>query len=229
MNTVLAGVLVAVAVWLMLSPPLLERLLPSRGPVTLSRRAAWMAASAGVLVAAGLGGTSGAAGGAAVAVGVYLVAGRERPERPDRLMTAQLPDALDFLAVALEAGAPLSTAVAAVAEVSPQPTAGFLHGLARATQLGADAAESWSALGGHPVWGRAAAEVARSARSGTTLVDALRVHATEARQEYRDRTIKAARTVGVKSVLPLMVCFLPAFVLVGVVPIIVGLLGDLIG
>jgi pilus assembly protein TadC len=61
------------------------------------------------------------------------------------------------------------------------------------------------------------------------LADGLRAHADDARTEARDAAVKAARTVGVRSVVPLMTCFLPAFVLVGVVPIIASLLGDLLG
>jgi len=36
-----------------------------------------------------------------------------------------------------------------------------------------------------------------------------------------------ARRVGVRSVLPLMTCFLPSFLLLGVVPIIGGVVGHL--
>lgn len=50
------------------------------------------------------------------------------------------------------------------------------------------------------------------------------MHAEDARQESRDQALKQARTVGVRSVIPLMACFLPAFVLIGVVPIIAGLI-----
>ena len=41
--------------------------------------------------------------------------------------------------------------------------------------------------------------------------------------------VKEARKVGVRSVVPLMACFLPAFILVGVVPIVAGLLRDFFG
>lgn len=224
MSVFLVAVLGAASVWLLVVPSPLGRLTDGRERAWPPRREVVAAAGAGLLVVAGVGTMGGVVLGVLVSLAVWFVAGRVRAERPDRRMAAQLPDALDFLAVALDAGAPLPAAVQAVAEVSPQPTADLLHGLARSAGLGVDPAESWGALTGHPVWGRAAADVVRSARSGTGLADTLRMHAAEARQEHRDRTIKAARTVGVKSVLPLMVCFLPAFVLVGVVPIIVGLL-----
>ncbi|HMR49585.1 MAG TPA: type II secretion system F family protein [Arachnia sp.] len=230
MSAVLIALLVALGVWLSISPAPLRRLTP--GPTWaggLPRATVVMATAVGALVAAATGSAAVALLGGLVSLGVPPLVRRMRAGRPDRRMAAQLPDALDFLAVVLHSGAPLPAAVQAVAEISPQPTAELLHGVARSTHLGVDAAEAWSALAGHPVWGRAAADVARSARSGTMLAGTLRMHAEEARQEYRDRTIKAARTVGVRSVLPLMVCFLPAFVLVGVIPIIAGLLGGLLG
>lgn len=154
---------------------------------------------------------------------------RGRAAREDTRLREQLPDALGFLAAVLEAGAPVGAAVRTVAEVSPEPTRALLTRTAAASGLGLEEGGAWASLAGHPVWGRVARDIARSARSGTALVEALRAHAERARQAERDRAIKEARTVGVRSVLPLMVCFLPAFVLIGVVPIIVGLLQDLIG
>jgi len=67
------------------------------------------------------------------------------------------------------------------------------------------------------------------ARSGTSLVDCLRVHADEARRRRREQETKRARSVGVKSVQPLALCFLPAFVLIGVVPLVASLLGTFTG
>ena len=88
---------------------------------------------------------------------------------------------------------------------------------------------AWGALRGDPVWGAAAADVARAERSGLCLADLLRLHADDARRVAADRATLAARTVGVRSVVPLMVCFLPAFILVGVVPIVAGLVADFMG
>jgi len=60
--------------------------------------------------------------------------------------------------------------------------------------------------------------------SATDPARPLSGHADDGRQESRDAAVKSARTVGVRSVIPLMVCFLPAFFLIGVVPIVAGLL-----
>lgn len=153
--------------------------------------------------------------------------GRRAVKAPDvAALTAQLPAALGFLAVCLDAGQPMVRAVDAVARVSPPATRRLLQEVAAQLALGRAGPEAWEGLRSHPVWGRVAADIARSQRSGTSLAGVLRMHADDGRQEARDAALKAARTVGVRSVIPLMACFLPAFFLIGVVPIVAGLLSN---
>jgi hypothetical protein len=45
----------------------------------------------------------------------------------------------------------------------------------------------------------------------------------ELRREHQRRVERAARSAGVKAVIPLAVCFLPAFFALGVVPIVASL------
>jgi hypothetical protein len=52
--------------------------------------------------------------------------------------------------------------------------------------------------------------------------------AAEVRAERRSAAEQAARRVGVLAVAPLGLCFLPAFLLLGVVPVVVGLAGPLL-
>lgn len=150
--------------------------------------------------------------------------GRRPKDTP--ALAAELPAALGFLAVCLDAGQPMVGAVDVVARVSPPATRRLLQEVAAQLALGRAGPEAWEALRGHPVWGRAAADIARSERSGTALTAVLRMHADDGRRHSQDAALKAARTVGVRSVIPLMACFLPAFMLIGVVPIIAGLLAN---
>jgi len=85
-------------------------------------------------------------------------------------------------------------------------------------ELGVGDAEAWLTLRHHPLWGPAAVDLARSVESGTMMVEVLVHHARDARARRRAAMEIAAKAVGVRSVLPLMTCFLPAFVLVGVIP-----------
>ena len=153
--------------------------------------------------------------------------------RRGRQLTEQLPEALDLLVSALNAGAPTRVAVAEVAAVSPAATRQVLEAVASHIRIGRSEAEAWLELAGDPalarVWGAPARDLARNASSGAAVVEVLRVHAAQARDERRGDVEKQARTVGIRSVLPLMTCFLPAFVLVGVVPIIAGLVAQYLG
>lgn len=162
--------------------------------------------------------------GLTVGAALVLLLGQRAPRPDTAQLAAELPDALEFLAICLEAGQPMPAAVTTVAEVSPTATRKVLREVAAQLRLGRAGPESWQFLRSHPVWGAAAAEIARAERSGASLTGALRVHAEDARHDFRESALKAARTVGVKSVVPLMACFLPAFMLIGVVPIVAGLI-----
>jgi hypothetical protein len=91
-----------------------------------------------------------------------------------------------------------------------------------ATAVGVSDAEAWRALQDHPQLGPAAVDLARSVESGTQMVTSLRHHAEVARERRRAALQVRARAVGVRSVLPLMVCFIPSYMLLGVVPTVVS-------
>lgn len=194
----------------------------------LTHRAA-LGAVAGALAAQVAGGWPGVALAAVVALSAVVGLGRIGPRSDPKAARRELPDALDFLAACLDVGLPLSRAVAVVTEISPPETARLLAVVDAALASGRAPDEAWGLVEDHAVWGRVSSDIASSERRGTSLVGLLRAHADDARQDAAEETLKRARTVGVRSVLPLMVCFLPAFVLVGIVPIVAGLLTDLLG
>ena len=63
--------------------------------------------------------------------------------------------------------------------------------------------------------------------AGASPAAQLRAAAALERRERRARARAAAGALGVRLTLPLGVCFLPAFVLLGLVPVVLGLAGDL--
>jgi hypothetical protein len=65
--------------------------------------------------------------------------------------------------------------------------------------------------------------------SGAAPGPALQVAANQARRRRRAAARTAAATLGTRLVLPLGLCFLPAFVLLGLVPVVLSLAGTLGG
>jgi pilus assembly protein TadC len=69
---------------------------------------------------------------------------------------------------------------------------------------------------------RLAAVAVRSSESGAALADALNRLGKELRAERTVTAVAAAQRAGVLVVLPLGLCFLPAFVLAGLVPVVIS-------
>lgn len=160
---------------------------------------------------------------------VWVLIGRLEPgrvrRRRERLMLQQ-PEVLELMASSLQAGAALRTATSEVAAVAPEPSAALLRDVEARLAVGFSEAEAWDGLRDHPVWGPAGRDLARGARTGEALAETLNMHADLARRVRRNHLTERARTVGVRAVGPMMGCFLPAFILSGVVPIIAGVLAN---
>lgn len=150
---------------------------------------------------------------------------RAQLQRQRRLLD-QLPETLELLAAALDAGAPPRVAATRVAAVAPGETAEGLLGVVERVSVGLGEAEAWAGLAEDEAWGDAAREMSRAAVTGTGAAAGLRRVAGDVRTRGRDEATRRARTVGVRAVLPLVCCYLPAFALLGVVPIIAGLVGQ---
>ena len=185
----------------------------------------------GVATAVVLGGWPGLAAGVLVAAGLDCLLRRLEPAaaRRRRLReAADLPLAADLLAAALRAGAPLDRAVLAVADALGGPLGERLGRVGRTLRLGGGPEEAWGHLS--PVAGaeRLTHAAIRSSTSGAALAGALTRLADDLRAGRATAAEAAARRSGVLLVLPLGLCFLPAFILAGLVPVIVAVLGDVL-
>jgi pilus assembly protein TadC len=141
---------------------------------------------------------------------------------------AGLPLAADLLAVALRAGTPVGQAVAAVGDTLPGRLGDRLARTARLLNLGATATQAWAELAPVPGADRLIRAAVRSAEHGSALAASLRGLADDLRADRAATAEAAARRAGVLIVLPLGLCFLPAFILAGLVPVIVAVLGDVL-
>ncbi|MEU5877263.1 type II secretion system F family protein [Spirillospora sp. NPDC047279] len=184
------------------------------------------AALAGLICAFVFGGTVGIVAGIVVAVAVDRSFGRsERTDRRRRSarLVADLPVAVDLLAACLRGGTPWGEAVEAVAATVGGPLGEELHGVVVQIRLGADPATAWLTLAAEPALAPLARTAVRAAGSGTSLAPSLARLATDQRRVARTAAAARARAAGVKAVAPLGLCFLPAFMLLGVVPAIAGI------
>ena len=102
-----------------------------------------------------------------------------------------------------------------------------LRSVAALFELGADPAVAWEPADGHPDLRDLAAAARRSAVAGTPLSDAARQHAALLRSARASEVQRRAGRAGVAMTAPLGLCFLPAFLCLGLAPVVVGLLGTL--
>ncbi|MDG4803429.1 type II secretion system F family protein [Micromonospora sp. WMMD980] len=186
---------------------------------------------AAVAVAVVVGGWAGLLAGplAGVAADRLLRRIEPRAARERRLReTADLPLAADLLAAALRAGAPVDRSAVAVAEALGGPLADRLGRVGRTLSLGGTPTEAWAHLRRVPGAESLVAAAIRSSNSGAALAGALTRLADDLRAERATAAEASARRAGVLIVLPLGLCFLPAFILAGLVPVIVAVLGDVL-
>jgi pilus assembly protein TadC len=150
---------------------------------------------------------------------------------PDPLAVAS---SLDVLGVCLTAGMAVSAAAAATAPSAPPKLAAVLRRAADLLALGADPVVAWSLPPGAPAGSidpqtDALLRLARrSAASGAALAAGVTELAEVSRQDATHHAAAAAERAGVLIAGPLGLCFLPAFVCLGIVPVVAGLAGDVL-
>jgi Flp pilus assembly protein TadB len=182
-----------------------------------------LTAGAGAVTAAAAGWPNGPFVGAAVVAATWWLLKRSsRPAKADPLSVAA---AWDLLAACLRAGLPVPTAIAAVAGELPEDAAKALRAAGDLLALGADQDTAWAPAAACQHTAALARGVRRTTRSGTALADLVADLAVEARAGATDAAEATAQRAGVLITAPLGLCFLPAFVCLGIAPVIVGLTG----
>ncbi|HEV7187489.1 MAG TPA: type II secretion system F family protein [Blastococcus sp.] len=193
------------------------------GPPSRRRRLA-LAGAGGLAVAFLLGGSAGVLAGGVVAVAGERMLRRAAPDPRRQERTAllrDLPAVCDLLAVCLAAGLPVSGALAAVAGADPGPVGAHLGQVAALYRLGAEPHRAWEQVPDELAGlGRA---LVRAGESGAAVVPALRALAADGRATVRHEAEAAVRRAGIALLAPLGACFLPAFVCLGVVPLVLGI------
>ncbi len=176
-----------------------------------------LVAVTGVLVTV----VAGPVAGIGVAVGVWWFLRRAR--RPPAADPMTVAATWDLLAACLRAGLPVPTAMTVVAGELPPEAARALRSSAELLALGADPATAWEPATSCPDTAPLARGARRTTQSGTALADLVTDLAATVRATAADSAEAKAQRAGVLITAPLGLCFLPAFVCLGVAPVIAGL------
>ncbi len=200
---------------------------PVEDPVVRSLVCAAACAGIGWL----LGGAVLAACGVPAGLGLSLWIGRlESPatSRAKAEIARDLPLAVDLLAACAMAGRPVEESLRVVASAVGGALGARLDSIVARLVLGADPQSEWTRVAADPQLATLGRSMARTLQSGAPLVEALTRLAEDRRRERRTQTQLRARTVGVKAAGPLALCFLPAFMVIGVIPTIAGAFSHLV-
>jgi pilus assembly protein TadC len=203
-------------------PPATEQPVPTL-------RASWVAVGAAAVAALGWAAAGPVAAlllatAAAAAAGVArrrAAASGPAPEPP-----ADLAAVWELLAVCLEAGLPVAMAVAAAAESLHGAVGVRLRRVSGLLELGADAAGAWRTTEDFPALAAFARAAGRSAATGSALATAARAEGVRIRAELVESSQARAQRAAVLITGPLGLCFLPAFLVLGIAPVVTGLAGE---
>lgn len=233
----LVPVLLAAALWLPSSPSAvrLRALLPPHAATRFWPRPNGRSLEGGLPGLAGVSATvlvaaTGPSLAAPVAgIGVWWLVRRLRARRdreePDPLRMAATGD---LLAACLRSGMPVSTGVHAVAPTAQPDAAAALQATAGLLALGAEAHQAWLPARECPATAELARAACRTARSGSALAGVAEDMASRAREAVADTAEARAQRAGVLVTGPLGLCFLPAFLCLGIAPVVLGLANELL-
>ncbi|WP_329219763.1 type II secretion system F family protein [Streptomyces sp. NBC_01485] len=149
-------------------------------------------------------------------------------EADARLAARQLPLAADLLAACIAAGAGPVIAAQAVGEALGGPVgAGLARGAAE-VRLGGEPATAWRRLAALPGAAALARLLERADVSGLPAAGPVARLAADTRAEWGRAATARARRAAVMVTAPVGLCFLPAFIALGVLPIVIGLAGGVL-
>lgn len=208
-----------------------------RLPVSVAGARQW-AAALGALLAGWIlvGGPAGWVVGLAAACGTWRWQRARLGQAPRAAAEAataaeavrQLPLAADLLAACISAGAGPREAAEAVGESLGGPVGEQLARTAAEIRLGGDPAVAWGRFGAIPGAAALARCLDRAGSTGAPAAESVARLAEVMRAERTSAAVARAQRAAVLITAPLGLCFLPAFLTVGVAPVVIGLAGGLL-
>ncbi|WP_326811022.1 type II secretion system F family protein [Streptomyces scopuliridis] len=140
----------------------------------------------------------------------------------------QLPLAADLLAACIAAGAGPREAAEAVGESLGGPVGDRLSRTAAELRLGGEPAEAWGRFGEIPGAAGLARCLERAGSTGAPAAEPVSRLAEGSRAERARAAVARAQRAQVLITAPVGLCFLPAFLAVGVAPVVIGLASGLL-
>ena len=234
MSPLLPAVLAGAAIqWLLpWVPPagVAGSVVPAREGGSDARLRLLWASLAGVGLALFVSGRAGVPVGVVAAAVTWFVLSRTEPPAVRRAREAaerDLPGLVHLLAGALESGCATGDAVRLVCDAYPGPAAELVSAVSPRLALGIDVESAWSPILEDPRLAVLGRTMVRAHRSGASVAGAVAGLADELGRRSRQRVEERARSVGVKAAVPLGLCLLPSFILLGIVPLAVSLMQSL--
>ncbi|MFE9856136.1 type II secretion system F family protein [Streptomyces sp. NPDC005780] len=140
----------------------------------------------------------------------------------------QLPLAADLLAACISAGVGPREAAEAVGESLGGPVGEQLARTAAEIRLGGHPSVAWGRFGAIPGAAALARCLDRAGSTGAPAAESVARLAEAMRAERTSAAVALAQRAAVLITAPLGLCFLPAFLTVGVAPVVIGLAGGLL-
>jgi Flp pilus assembly protein TadB len=196
----------------------------------MRRRRPVLAVLTGAGAAVFVGGPAGLAAGVLAAALAWWAIGRAEPpgvRRRREEVRRDLPHLVRLLAAALRSGLPPDDAVRVVCAALPGEAAARLVTVTERLALGVDPERVWSALAGDAGLAPLGRALARAHRTGAPVVATVERLGEELARQAQAQVEQRARAVGVRAALPLGLCLLPAFLLLGIVPLVAGLVSSM--
>jgi len=140
---------------------------------------------------------------------------------------ADVPLLLELLGAALDAGLSIPWALRLVAGVATAPMRAGLSHVVAGLEMGASWEHSWAGVGDAAEMAALQSALGFAALTGTPAAPLLYAEARQRRRQSQRDAERRASALGVKLVVPLGLCSLPAFICLGVVPVVVAMIPGL--
>lgn len=199
------------------------------GPTRLRVVRLLLAAGVGSGGAVLVGGAAGVVAGATSGAAAWWFLGRVEPPHVTRQREEardDLPHLVGLFAATLRAGQDPVAGLEAACRALPGAAADQLAVVLARARLG-ERGPAWADLAQDPVLGRLGRTLGRAHDTGAPVTSAVERLADELQSDLATAAEDRARRVGVLAALPLGVCLLPAFMLLGIVPTVAAMLGGL--